>query len=283
MWNDNYFEFVHCWNKTYLISRKNNAYWYRLPWSTHLWSYPKVELLETFTTRMSHNMATFCFNNSKLLVVGGQERKNWHRMAHFSGLWYAYIDKWADLRNTTNMHLIDAANCKEGRPKFPVCEFDGKVSIAVVASQVFVFVRQNVDIGHRWVQVTSGRIQGTRIADWTPYRSVNVKDYTEKTMSMYFMHVERWNSTHHLGLFPAVNLKKTMPSGIFASFSSTLYDWSTPRLVRAFNATNGRVDAYPIGLNKGKVVAYIREGVNKPIFNIDFLTGHKFPESSGPA
>ena len=175
----------------------------------------------------------------------------------WNGLRYKFSNNWEKLLSSNDTHFVSEAGCKEGRYYYHGrCEFDGKVSITIFRQRVFVFARQNIREGKRWVQVTSAPIQDKNIGSWSSFKSVRIHNQSPNTLSLYFMHVQYWNKTHYIGLFPAVALLTGESSGIFASFSSTLYEWSAPILLLELSSKLGRVPIYPAGLYNNELIVY---------------------------
>ena len=267
-----YAQFITCNNKSYIISRlpqKSQTVFFQTfeQWQTLI----REVSLSDFTikkeyiisTSMSHNLAGYCIGN-RIMFSGGQYRYIGSSMKHWSGLQYSLVDSISSHDIEQNSKYIHAANCQEKRLKvLNVCEFDGKLSIMQRNNRTFLFARANLGIGIRWIQVTSTR----DFKSWRPYKLIHIDGVNPSLSSLYFLHVERWNNTHYVGLCPSVF---SSSSGIFAIYSMDLIHWSHPQLLMKQYNHNGRVNYHPVGLIKNKLLVFNKEN--------NFITDIKISE-----
>lgn len=266
-------QLVHCGADTYLLSREatNPKWMYGQEWTTHLrrWNRTanKLSAPRSIQTSMSHNLAALCVSNASMVLVGGQYKScpGVVQRPMFSGLKIAHVDSWASLSPVTATAAIWADGCVERRPNYPAgeCEFDGRMSVhRTPDGRTHVFARANLRRGARWVQSTSS----TDTRSWSPWSLATMTGVNPNTSSLYFLHVERWNSTHAIGLFPAVFERDThgqnfSSAGVYATFSSNsdLRHWSRPLLLlRDESPSVGRVQRHPITVLDGRLLTLDR-------------------------
>jgi hypothetical protein len=123
-----------------------------------------------------------------------------------------------------------------------------------------VYARANLDYGIRWVQVT----ESTDMNTWSKFKLLKMSDVDPHRISMYFIVVSPWGNTL-LAFFPAVvNVSpktvdkvseyRNQNAGIFRSWSSDGYSWTTPLNVYETDKHNGRIAYHPVGIFRDALV-----------------------------
>lgn len=249
-----YPQIIHCKNETYMISRKTYSdSRYIESWTTvvrQLSNQYKLINEYNMQTSMSHNLAGLCMGDT-ILFAGGQYRTFYRGFKQWSGLQYSTVKHISAYELERNTKYINAQNCYEKRRTCLYCEFDGKMSIANYNRKLYFFARANLGAGVRWVQVTTFDNN-----TWSPYTLINIDTVDKSTSSMYYIHVEKWNNTHYIGLYPSVFQSS---AGIFRSYSSNLLDWSSPELIVQQQPKHGRVSMHPIGILHNKLVIFNKD------------------------
>ena len=254
----------------FLFSRAANSNHRREPWTTNVRVLDNItQTLGTpqyFTSSMGHNLGALCIDpaESHVALVGGQYRPE-RDEPHWQGVRIALVNSLFALP-AAKTTFIRADSCVEGRIGYAdstktECEFDGKFSLYKPTTDALthLFARANLAMGLRWVQTTSS----PNLRDWSPYELISMKGVDKYKASIYFLHVESWNQTHALGLFPGVlylnfTSRISKDAGIYATFSSNMVNWSHPTLLVRQEADDGRVARHPIGLLDGRLLTYDR-------------------------
>ena len=158
------------------------------------------------------------------------------------------------------------------------CGFDGKFSLLEWKDKIYLYARANIAYDHlhgrsyRHVQVTT--TCGKDLNSWSKFRLIDLpslpsaEDFVKRDLdhqvaiSVYYLSVTKWTSTHILGAFPGCIPDRRDPvmkrtCGVFLTSSLDGFKWSPPKILESQSTILGdgvHVPLSPVGFLNRRVV-----------------------------